>query len=388
MFTGKCMAAVCTITILLHFLENYGMMKEIDMLEQIIQPLLTWYDTNHRTLPWRETKDPYHIWISEIMLQQTRVEAVRPYFERFIEALPTIHDLAICQEERLLKLWEGLGYYNRVRNMQKAAVQIEKQYGGKLPADFEQLRSLKGIGDYTAGAIASIAFELPVPAVDGNVMRIWSRLVCCEEDILKDKVRKEAFRQLKEIMPAGRSGDLNQAFMDLGSMICLPKGASRCEDCPLRFACQAAGQGLVDILPVRKIAKERRLEKRTILVVRDGDKVALHKRNDNGLLAGLYELPGLEDYYDEKEILTYLKQRHLMPLFIEKLEDAKHVFSHVEWHMQGFLIRVASLENMPTDDWIFADAKTAMQEYPLPAAFRAYASYVNIQLGAFRKTEM
>ena len=388
MFTGKCMAAVCTITILLHFLENYGMMKEIDMLEQIIQPLLNWYDTNHRTLPWRETKDPYHIWISEIMLQQTRVEAVRPYFERFIEALPTIHDLAICQEERLLKLWEGLGYYNRVRNMQKAAVQIETQYGGKLPGDFEQLRSLKGIGDYTAGAIASIAFELPVPAVDGNVMRIWSRLVCCEEDILKDKVRKEAFRQLKEIMPAGRSGDLNQAFMDLGSMICLPKGASRCEDCPLRFACQAAGQGLVDILPVRKKAKERRLEKRTILVVRDGDKVALHKRNDNGLLAGLYELPGLEDYYDEKEILTYLKQRHLMPLFIEKLEDAKHVFSHVEWHMQGFLIRVASLENMPTDDWIFADAKTAMQEYPLPAAFRAYASYVNIQLGAFRKTEM
>ena len=363
------------------------MMREIDMLEQIIQPLLTWYDTNHRILPWRESKDPYHIWISEIMLQQTRVEAVRPYFERFIEALPAVHDLAICREERLLKLWEGLGYYNRVRNMQKAAVQIEEQYGGKLPGDFEQLRSLKGIGDYTAGAIASIAFNLPVPAVDGNVMRIWSRLVCCEEDILKDKVKKEAFRQLKEIMPADRSGDLNQAFMDLGSMICLPKGTSRCGECPLQFACQAARRGLADTLPVRKKAKDRRLEKRTVLVVRDGDKVALHKRNDHGLLAGLYELPGLEGYYDEKEILTYLKQRQLMPLYIEKLENAKHVFSHVEWHMQGFLVRVASLEQMPADDWIFTDAKTAMKKYPLPAAFRAYTSYVNIQLGAFRETE-
>lgn len=355
------------------------------MLEQIVQPLLEWYDVNHRILPWRENKDPYHIWISEIMLQQTRVEAVRPYFERFIEVLPTIHDLAVCQEDRLLKLWEGLGYYNRVRNMQKAAIQVEEQYGGELPHDYEKLCSLKGIGSYTAGAISSIAFELPVPAVDGNVLRIWSRLICCGEDILKDKVKKEAFRQLKEIMPAGRSGDLNQAFMDLGSMICLPKGTSHCEDCPLQFACQACRQGLVETLPVRNKPKERRLEERTILVVRDGDRVAVHKREDRGLLAGLYELPGLEGFYSEEEILAYLKQRQLMPLYIEKLKDAKHVFSHVEWQMKGFLIRVASFEQISNEDWIFVDAETAMQKYPLPSAFRSYASYVNIQLGAFHK---
>ena len=358
------------------------------MLEQIVQPLLEWYDANHRILPWRENKDPYHIWISEIMLQQTRVEAVRPYFERFIEALPTIHDLAVCQEDRLLKLWEGLGYYNRVRNMQQAAIQMEEQYGGKLPADYDSLRSLKGIGDYTAGAIASIAFDLSVPAVDGNVLRIWSRLICCHEDILKDKVKKEAFCQLKAVMPEHRSGDLNQAFMDLGSLICLPKGASHCESCPLQFVCEACRQGLTELLPVRKKAKERRLEKRTILVVRDGDRVALRKRENQGLLAGMYELPGLEGFYEEKEILTYLNQRQLMPLYIEKLKDAKHVFSHVEWQMQGFLIRVASLEEMTENDWLFVDAATAMQKYPLPSAFRAYASYVNIQPGTFPGKEM
>ena len=358
------------------------------MLEQIIQPLLEWYDANHRELPWRDSKDPYYIWISEIMLQQTRVEAVRPYFERFIEALPTVSDLARCPQDRLLKLWEGLGYYNRVRNMQQAAIQIEEQYNGNLPADFESLRSLKGIGDYTAGAIASISFELPVPAVDGNVLRIWSRLVCCDEDILKAKVKKEAFRQLRKVMPEKRSGDVNQAFMDLGSLICLPKGASHCDACPLQFACQACKQGLTEVLPVRKKAKERRLEQRTVLVVRDGDRVALRKREDKGLLAGMYELPGMEGFFEEVDVLTYLKQKNLMPLYIEKLEETKHVFSHVEWQMRGFLIRVASLEETSETDWLFVDAKTAMQEYPLPSAFRAYTSYVNILPGTFRGREM
>ena len=357
------------------------------MLEQIVQPLLTWYDANHRVLPWREKKDPYHIWISEIMLQQTRVEAVRPYFDRFINALPTVHDLAVCPEDRLLKLWEGLGYYNRVRNMQKAAIRIEQQYGGQLPGDYALLRGLNGIGDYTAGAVASIAFDIPVPAVDGNVLRIWARLTACDQDILKDSVKKEAARQLQKIMPDHRSGDLNQAFMDLGSLVCLPKGTSHCEDCPLQFICEARKKGLTEYLPVRKKPKERRLEERTILIVRDGEKVAVHKRPAKGLLAGLYELPGLEGFYGEEEILTYLSKRQLMPLYIEKLANAKHVFSHVEWHMQGYLIRVASLEDMPDNDWLFVDADTARREYPLPSAFRAYASYVNIQPGASKGEE-
>lgn len=372
---------------LLLFYVNYGMMREVKMLEEIVQPLLAWYDENHRTLPWREKKNPYHIWISEIMLQQTRVEAVRPYFARFIETLPTIHDLAVCPEDRLLKLWEGLGYYNRVRNMQKAAIQIEEQYAGELPREYDKLLSLTGIGAYTAGAVASIAFDLPVPAVDGNVLRIWARLTACEEDILKERIKKEAHRQLQEIMPQHRSGDLNQAFMDLGSMVCLPKGKSHCEVCPLRFLCQAREKGLADELPVRKKPKERRREKWTILVVRDGEKVAVHKRPGHGLLAGMYELPALEGFCDQKEVLTYLNERELMPLYMEKLEEAKHVFSHVEWHMRGYLIRVASLEDVPSGDWLFVDADTARREYPLPSAFRAYASYVNIQLGTSGKKE-
>lgn len=352
------------------------------MLEEIVQPLLVWYDACHRTLPWREKKDPYHIWISEIMLQQTRVGAVRPYFTRFIEALPTVHDLAVCPEDRLLKLWEGLGYYNRVRNMQKAAIQIEEQFAGELPRSYEKLLSLTGIGAYTAGAVASIAYDLPVPAVDGNVLRIWARLTACDEDILKDSVKKEAHRQLQKIMPLHRSGDLNQAFMDLGATVCLPKGKSHCVDCPLRFACQAWEKGLTQELPVRKKPKERRREERTILVVRDGDRVAVHKRPKRGLLAGMYELPGLEGFCSENEVLTYLKERQLMPLYMEKLDEAKHVFSHVEWQMKGYLVRVASLEDAVCGDWIFVDTDTARREYPLPSAFRAYTSYVNIQLGA------
>lgn len=355
------------------------------MLEQIVRPLLDWYDANHRTLPWREKKDPYHIWISEIMLQQTRVEAVRPYFDRFIAALPTVHALAVCPEDRLLKLWEGLGYYNRVRNMQKAAIQVEEEYAGELPADYEKLLALKGIGDYTAGAIASIAWDIPVPAVDGNVLRIWARLTACEEDILKDKVKKEARRQLQKVMPGQRSGDLNQAFMDLGSLVCLPKGKSACGECPLRFACRAYDRGLVEQLPVRRKPKERSVKERTVLVVRDGERVALHRRDARGLLAGLYELPGLEGFQSETEILACLEKRQLLPLYMEKLQDAKHVFSHVEWHMKGYLIRVASLEEEVSGDWIFVDTDTVQREYPLPSAFRAYASYINIQLGALQE---
>lgn len=358
------------------------------MLEQIVEPLLDWYDANHRDLPWRAGKNPYHIWISEIMLQQTRVEAVKPYFDRFIQELPTVHALAACPEEKLLKLWEGLGYYNRVRNMQKAARQIQEQHGGEFPRTYEELLELQGIGSYTAGAIASIAWDQPVPAVDGNVLRIWARLTVCREDILREKVKKEARQQLLQVMPETRSGDLNQAFMDLGSMICLPKGQANCEACPIRFACKANKEGLVSELPQRKKPKERRIEKRTVLIIRDGEKIALHKRAEKGLLAGLYELPGMGGIKSRDDVLTYLKKRQLMPLYMEKLEHAKHVFSHVEWHMEGYLVRVASLDTEESGDWIFADTDTVQERYPLPSAFKAYASYINLRLGAEQKRAM
>lgn len=353
------------------------------MLECIVEPLLSWYAENKRTLPWREQKDPYFVWISEIMLQQTRVEAVRGYYERFVEALPTVEALAACPQQQLLKLWEGLGYYSRVRNMQKAAQLIAEEYGGRIPQKKGELLKLPGIGSYTAGAIASIAFGEPVPAVDGNVLRIWARLKACDEDILKPSTKQAAERELLSIMPRESAGELNQAFMDLGSAVCVPK-APGCGKCPLAFACEARRRGLTETLPVRKKPAARKREERTVLVIRDGDKVAVHKRPEKGLLAGLYEFPSLAGKVPERQILDFLEERGLVPLYMEKLHPAKHVFSHVEWHMDGYLIRVAELAGETDGDWIFVDAATAEREYPLPSAFEAYASCIRIRLAKER----
>ena len=263
------------------------------MLAKIVEPLIEWYEENHRILPWRASKNPYYIWISEIMLQQTRVEAVRPFFERFIKVLPKVEDVAVCPEEQLLKLWEGLGYYNRVRNIQKAAVRIVEEYGGRLPADYEKLKELPGIGNYTAGAVASIAYDLPV----------------------------------------------------------------------------------------KKKRQERRKEEKTVLVLRDGDRVAIRKRPGKGLLAGMYELPNLEGYLSEEEILSWVKNQDLIPIQIVPLIDAKHIFSHVEWDMKGYLIRVAALEESTDPKMIFAEIGEVEKEYPIPAAFQAYAEQIQMRLG-------
>ena len=214
-------------------------MLETFDLYKIVEPLLAWYEKNRRKLPWRENVSAYRVWVSEIMLQQTRVEAVKPYFARFIDALPDVSDLADCEEEKLLKLWEGLGYYNRVRNMQKAAKTVMEEYGGQLPDDYEKLLSLKGIGSYTAGAIASIAYGIPVPAVDGNVLRIITRLTQDESDIMKQSVKKRVEQALLEVMPQKRAGVFNQALMELGATVCVPNGAPLCEACPWKEFCLA-----------------------------------------------------------------------------------------------------------------------------------------------------
>lgn len=203
------------------------------MTENIAEPLLKWYDKNKRILPWRDKDNAYYTWVSEIMLQQTRVEAVKPYFARFIQELPDVAALAAAPEERIVKLWEGLGYYSRVRNMQKAAIQVMEEYDGRIPEDFETLLSLKGIGRYTAGAIASIAYGKKVPAVDGNVLRVYTRLTENHEDIMKQSVRKAVENELTERMPKDRPGDFNQAMMELGAVVCVPNGTAKCEECPL-----------------------------------------------------------------------------------------------------------------------------------------------------------
>lgn len=345
-------------------------------LQKMKKPLLDWYQKNKRLLPWREKKNPYEIWVSEIMCQQTRVEAVKPYFTKFLSVLPTVKDLAQCPQEQLLKLWEGLGYYNRVRNMQKAAQQIMELYQGKLPADYEALKKLKGIGNYTAGAIASIAYGIPVPAVDGNVLRVISRVTEQREDIAKQSVRRRMEQEIQEIMPKECPGDYNQALMELGALVCVPNGQAKCSQCPLAGLCQANAHGTVDQLPIKSRAKPRRIEKRTVLVIQDGERIAIRKRASKGLLAGLYELPNINQHLSSQEVLELVKTMGLVPLHIRPLGEAKHIFSHVEWRMLGYQIRIQQLEKIRQGNMIFTDSEEVQKKYAIPSAFDAFTGYL------------
>lgn len=351
------------------------------MLDRIVEPLVQWYREEHRILPWRESKNPYYIWISEIMLQQTRVEAVKPYFERFIGALPTVEKVADCSQDELLKLWEGLGYYNRVRNIQKAAVCVRDQYGGRLPADYKKLKELPGIGNYTAGAVASIAYNIPVPAVDGNVLRVYSRLTENYEDIMKQSVRTKVERELGEVMPQDFPGDFNQALMELGATVCVPNGKPQCEICPVAHLCEARAKGTQLELPVKKKPKKRKCEKKTVLILRDGERVAIRRRPPEGLLAGLYEFPNLEGHKTEAEVLKWAEKQGFLPVRIQKAGEAKHIFSHVEWEMTGFSVWVAALEQEQQKDMLFVEIEEAEKKYAIPAAFHFYAEYMNMRQG-------
>ncbi|MBR5597514.1 MAG: A/G-specific adenine glycosylase [Lachnospiraceae bacterium] len=354
--------------------------------EKITKPLLAWYDKGHRILPWREDPVGYKVWISEIMLQQTRVEAVKPYFKRFMEELPTIESLANCEEEKLLKLWEGLGYYNRARNLQKAARQVMAEYGGELPQEKVQLEKLAGIGSYTSGAISSIAYGKKAVAVDGNVLRILSRLTMNEEDVLKEATKKKIEAQLMDVIPEERPGDFNQALMELGAMVCIPNGKPKCEECPWEAFCQAHKEGREEEFPKKQAKKQRNIEKKTILIVQDEDKTALQKRPSKGLLAGLYEFPSMEGHQTKKAVLEYMKEQGLEVLRIQKMESSKHIFSHKEWHMIAYAIRVDELAKKEDvkerKQWIFAKSEEAAEKYPLPSAFSTYTKCLNIAQGS------
>lgn len=361
----------------LHYREPY---------DKITEPLLRWYDSGHRSLPWREDPKAYKVWISEIMLQQTRVEAVKPYFKRFMEALPDIGSLAECEEDKLLKLWEGLGYYNRARNLQKAARQIMTEYGGNMPKNREELLKLSGIGAYTSGAISSIAFGEKVPAVDGNVLRVLSRVSLDDEDILKEATKKRVENQLMEVMPETRPGDFNQALMELGATVCIPNGKPKCELCPWEQICLAHQENREEEFPKKEPKKKRTIEKKTILIVQDENKSALRKRPEKGLLAGLYEFPNLEGHQSGKRVLAYLKEMGLEVIRIQKIEPSKHIFSHKEWDMIAYRIRVDELagkgKNLEEENWIFVESIDAEKNYPLPSAFAAYTKCLNIRQGS------
>lgn len=332
-------------------------------------PLLQWYEQNARTLPWRGDRNPYHIWLSEIMLQQTRVEAVIPYYHRFIAALPTIEKLAAVSEERLLKLWEGLGYYSRARNLRKAAALCVERYGGMLPHTYDELLKLPGFGPYTAAAVASIAFGASVPAVDGNVLRVVSRLCAYGEDIMLPAVRKAVFACLLPYMTE-KPGEMNQAFMDLGASICLPNGAPKCESCPISFCCEAFLNGQERLFPVKRAKAARRIEKRAVLLIFAEKRVLLHKRDAHGLLAGLWEFPNFKGSADETAVQDYCAGIGLSTEKIRRLTDAKHIFTHIEWHMTGFIVETDRCTTVKNCVW--AKAEELQEQYPLPSAFHVF----------------
>lgn len=355
-------------------------------LEDIPNLLLKWYDTNRRILPWREEPTPYRVWISEVMLQQTRVEAVKPYFERFMKALPDIESLAKVSEDELLKLWEGLGYYNRARNLKEAACRIMDEYRGKMPSDYHELLKLKGIGSYTAGAISSIAFGKPYPAVDGNVLRVVSRVCKREDDILNPTVKKNLEKELLTIMPS-RAGDFNQAMMEIGATVCIPNGVPHCDVCPLAEICMAKADGVQMEYPKKSDKKARVIEEKTILIIRDDIRTVLCKRPAKGLLAGMYEFPSLEGYKSPDEVMNWLEQKGLKIIRIVPLKESKHIFTHKEWHMCGYMVKVDELDLKEKEmqaGWFFAEPVETEQKYPIPSAFAAYTEYLNISLGKDR----
>ncbi|MDD7265455.1 MAG: A/G-specific adenine glycosylase [Subdoligranulum sp.] len=336
----------------------------------IAQPLLHWFWANHRVLPFRSDPTPYHVWVSEIMLQQTRVAAAVPYYERFVQELPDIPALAACEEERLLKLWEGLGYYSRVRNLQKAARIVCEQYGGQLPGDLAALKKLPGIGDYTAGAIASIGFGIPAPAVDGNVLRVFARLYNDEGDIMQPAVKAATTQKVMAQQPAEAPGDFNQALMELGALVCTP-GQPDCAACPLQALCLGRQSGNPARLPQKAPKKARKKCELTLCLAQDAaGRWLLQKRGEQGVLAGLWQPPVLaEEALDEKKALAAAQK--LLPaavLLKEKPLKAKHIFTHLEWHMTAYVM--AAPCTPPPEGCVWASPAQLEQEYTLPGAFK------------------
>ena len=338
------------------------------MLEQLPVLLLPWFAEHRRDLPWRRDREPYHVWLSEIMLQQTRVEAVRGYYLRFLERLPDIAALASAPEDVLLKLWEGLGYYSRVRNLQKAAQCVMEQHDGEFPQELSAIRALPGIGDYTAGAIASICFEAPTAAVDGNVLRVILRLTVCADSPADVRVRRRIGEELSAVYPAGHCGDFTQALMELGATVCLPNGAPQCEVCPLRSLCGAHAQGTELQFPTKPPKKPRRIEQRTVFVLQCGDRLAVCKRPSHGLLAGLWQLPDVPGKLETAEALRQAEQWGVHPTGILKTAERTHIFTHVQWDLRGVWLTCAA--EAPQFTW--ADENALQHEIGLPTAYRQF----------------
>lgn len=342
-------------------------MEKQDIFAGLPGALLPWYEGNRRDLPWRKDKDPYHIWVSEIMLQQTRVEAVKGYYARFLETLPTIEYLANADDALLHKLWEGLGYYSRVRNLKKAAQQVMERHHGVFPQTHEEVSALAGIGPYTAGAILSIAFDLPTPAVDGNVLRVVSRLTDDATPIDKPAYRKLVTEALAAVYP-DRAGDFTQALMELGATVCGPNRKPDCGNCPCQDFCLGYARGTAEDLPVKKAKPQRRTEDKTVFILSCDGFYALHKRPDKGLLAGLWEFPNIPGKLEIPDAVTWVEQNGVKPKEIIRQVEKKHIFTHIEWHMSGIYMEVKEM----TGESVWMSARQIQEEAALPTAFRQF----------------
>ena len=353
---------------------------ERSQLGEIVTPLLDWYHKNKRCLPWRADREPYHVWVSEIMLQQTRVEAVIPYYERFMERLPEIASLASCEDEELFKLWEGLGYYSRARNLKKAAQAICTKHQGIFPNQFEEILELAGIGAYRAGAISSIAFEQPRAAVDGNVLRVITRLTQDCQDITDAKFRIQVTEDLEKIYPIKGRGDFTQSLMELGAVVCVPNGKPKCEECPLHFLCGAYQNNTQLSYPVKKKKAARKIEPKTVFIIKWKDKIAIDKRESKGILSGMWELPNSEGDLAEQQILEWLAAQQIVVKNIEKMvqgrQPLKHIFTHIEWHMTCWIINCESVKKGNQFTWV--TAKQLENDIALPTAFKKVYQKANL----------
>lgn len=352
-------------------------LEDFEVLKALPGRLLCWYDGGHRDLPWRRDKNPYHIWVSEIMLQQTRVEAVKGYYARFLRELPTIEALAEAEDDRLRKLWEGLGYYTRVRNLKKAAQIILSDHGGQFPGEYEAVRALPGIGDYTAGAICSIAFGLPTPAVDGNVLRVMSRLLTWQEATDLPEVKKRAGVMLGRIYPQDRPGDFTQALMELGATLCGPKGQPDCGHCPMKDLCRANAAGTQLQYPVRLPKKQRRQEEKTVFLLRCGDCFALERREEKGLLAGLWQFPHVPGFLKEEQAMAQAEAWGVCPSGLLCRWEREHIFTHIHWKMWAYRM---DCDQMP-EHFTWLTRQEIRENAALPTAFRQFWDLVEEQEG-------
>lgn len=343
-------------------------MKQIKpILSGLPEMLLPWFTENCRDLPWRKDRDPYHIWLSEIMLQQTRVEAVRGYYLRFLENIPTIEALANADDALLHKLWEGLGYYSRVRNLKRAAQTIMTEYNGTFPREYSKVLSLPGIGSYTAGAVCSIAFGQKTPAVDGNVLRVVSRLTDDPTPVDLPEMKKKVTELLSVVYP-DEAGDFTQAIMELGATVCGPNHKPNCLECPCREICMAYLRGHTDMLPVRLPKKQRKQEDMTVFILQCGDRFALQKREDSGLLAGLWEFPHFAGQMNAEQAVNFAQEHGWQPSDICRVDEKIHIFTHIQWNMRGIYLRVGSQYSGFT--WL--TEQQIVEEIPLPTAFRKF----------------